>query len=146
MFQSAISRLDVSSGVCIHCHPTRSRVFSFCRSFLDSCPITVLGNWSNRWSQDLVEAEKKRITSQNTAGCGSLSSPIAPKSAHFSATATLKRIALIEHTSPGHGLPNVIQYRLTAPVRQKSDAMNTVKGWVQKAVGMNNGSAKHVRW
>jgi hypothetical protein len=104
-----------------------------------SCPVTVLTNWSNRWSQDLVQNDQKqkkeskhcRMRLSQLTDSAQVSSLLSSGDPH--------EIVLIEHRSQGHGLPNVIQYRLTAPVRQKSDAMSVVKGWVQKSVGMNKG-------
>lgn len=95
-----------------------------------SCPVAVLRQWSNRWSEELVEADKKdgkaskhcRVKFEQLTDSGAVTT--------FLNGGEPQEIVLIEHESPGNGLPDVVQYRLTAPVRQKTTVMQTVKNWV----------------
>lgn len=95
-----------------------------------SCPVNTLKQWTNQWSEALVEADQKdkkaskhsRIRFEQLTDSGQVKTLLA--------AGDPQEIVLIEHASPGNGLPDVVQYRLTAPVRQKMTVMQTVKGWV----------------
>ncbi|OBB62896.1 hypothetical protein [Mycobacterium sp. 852014-50255_SCH5639931] len=95
-----------------------------------SCPVVTLRQWSSRWSEELVKADAKqnktskhcRMKFEQLTDSGQVTSLLSGGEP--------QEIVLIEHQSPGNGLPDVVQYRLTAPVRQKTTVMQTVKNWV----------------
>ncbi len=96
-----------------------------------SCPVVPLRKWSTRWSQDLVRADElEKKTSQH---CRMTFDQLTDSNQVQSLLngGDPQEIVLIEHASAGDGLPRKVQYKLTAPVRQKTTAMGLVKGWIQ---------------
>jgi hypothetical protein len=104
-----------------------------------SCPVVTLRQWSGRWSEALVVADKKagttskhcRTTFNQLTDSAQVKTLLTNGDPH--------EIVLMEHSSPGNGLPSILQYRLAAPVRQKSAALKVVGKWVRDGIGMSEG-------
>lgn len=105
-----------------------------------ACPVNnVLRPWTNRWSEEMVKTDSAQGKASTHTRVRY--SPLSD-GAHVSSLLNQgdpQEVVLIEHKSVGNGLPDVVQYRLAAPIRQKANAMATVKNWVQKQVGMDAG-------
>ncbi|MEV3903317.1 hypothetical protein AB0K11_13415 [Mycobacterium sp. NPDC050551] len=110
-----------------------------------SCPVTVLRQWSSRWSEELVIADKAAGTESKHCRMRFEQLTDSAQVTSLLSSGDPQEIVLIEHTSPGNGLPDHVQYRLAAPVRQTVTVMETLRGWVRtgtsKAEGINEARA-----
>ncbi|MCD2131439.1 hypothetical protein LQ424_06555 [Rhodococcus qingshengii] len=105
-----------------------------------TCLNTVLTRWSNEWSEQLAKADGK--SGKESHHCRVRFNQITDSAQITSLLneGDPQEIVLTEHVAQGNGLPNLVQYRLTAPVREKHTVMGTIKRWVtQKGISVQDG-------
>ncbi|MGV9713989.1 hypothetical protein ACWDTI_25395 [Gordonia sp. NPDC003424] len=96
-----------------------------------SCPVSYLQQWTNRWSQELVKADKEIGVTSHYSRTRLNQMTDSGQVASLINDGKPEEIVLIEHAARGNGLPDVVQYRLSAPVREELTVMGTVKKWVR---------------
>ena len=105
-----------------------------------TCLNTVLTRWSNEWSEQLVKADGR--SGKESQHCRVRLNQMTDSA---QVTSLLnegdpQEIVLTEHVAQGNGLPDLVQYRLSAPVREKRTVMGIVTRWVkQKGISVQDG-------
>ncbi|MBT2266290.1 hypothetical protein J7E74_14965 [Rhodococcus erythropolis] len=92
-----------------------------------SCPIVPLKRWSRNWGKELEMVDPKskfcRMSFEQMTDDSQVRELIR--------NGEPQEIVLSEHASAGIGLPSVTQYRLSAPVKQRQNAMSVVRKWAK---------------